>query len=110
MKVIDLLNKIAKGEIERGYKFEYRNKIVTIHFLIDNYLFLEILNDEIEFIKDDIEEEKKIPEKLDFTFEDKFIIEHFKSGAINYLSTIGAIKQLYDKQCEIIDYLKSKGE
>ena len=56
MKVIDLLNKIANGEIETFYKFKYRNKIVTMDYLLDNYLFLEILNDEVEII----EEDKKI--------------------------------------------------
>ena len=127
MKVIDLLNKIANGEevpkkikfknniykwIERNdnifnYKQEYKGR------LIDNYLcddwFMDsksILTDEVEII----EEEKKIPEKLDLTFEDHFIKEHFKKGAITYLPTFEAIKRLYNKQCEIIDYLKSKGK
>ena len=90
MKVIDLLNKIANGELETFYKFKYRNKIVNMGYLIDNYLFLEILNDEVEII-----EEKKIPEKLDD--DELYLTESQQHIIVNKLN-------------EIIDYLQSKGE
>jgi len=94
MKIIDLLNKIANGEIETFYKFQYRNKIVTMGYLLDNYLFLEILNDEIELIEDDVEEEKKIPEKINI---------------FNFPRHNNSLKKTAIKVNEIIDYLKSKG-
>ena len=123
IKVIDLLNMISKGE-EVPKKIKVGNKIYNYEtFNIgkgDNYFtaewketkgyrinydgtyyYLEIrdynLNDEVEII----EEEKKIPEKLD-----KYVDV---SGDIACEWTFGE-KKLKDKIDEIIDYLKSKGD
>ena len=115
MKVIDLLNKIANGEEApnrvrfdnviwnkvRGeknifYIDEYDNDLF-IHFFRKNLDFT--LNDEIEIL----EEEKKIPEKLNtwFAVNDKYSDGKFANH--NF-------EQFYEKINEIIDYLKSKGD
>ena len=100
MKVIDLLIKIANGEIDYTTKFDAKvnmgycgiNEYFERYPINENYLNCEIeLNDEVEII-----EEKKIPEKLYLSdYEDT-------TGKFDYdvLLTIN----------EIIDYLKSKGE
>lgn len=76
MKVIDLLNKIANGE-EVPKKIKYNDLIYVAkgngiedfvdycndedEWCFNHYVRYENLNDEVEII----EEEKKIPEKLD---------------------------------------------
>ena len=63
MKVIDLLNKIANGEIEANEKFCYKGeKYRHIDNLFGDYYVEEVLNNEVEVI----EEDKKI-EKIDRT-------------------------------------------
>ena len=105
MKVIDLLNKIANGKVPSKIKyddmiFEYDGGYYSSknNIILEEYCNLTTsLNDEVEII----EEEKKIPEKLD-----------------NYADVSGdlacawsfAEKKLKDKINEILDYLKSKGE
>ena len=76
MKIIDLLNKIANGEeVPKEIRYEENIwKLNTLENTYDNgkcclfedyidkkYVITDVLNDEIEII----EEEKKIPEKLD---------------------------------------------
>ena len=71
MKIIDILNKMAKGELEDGFEFKYDNdtykynkkedEIVSVEygFCLGNYYKVEnILNDEVEVI----EERKEIEE------------------------------------------------
>jgi len=104
MKIIDLLNKIANGE-DKPKKIKYDNRIWTydicnkdynemecgFYGLFTNYFdeaINECLNDEVEIL----EEEKKIPEKLNK--------QHFHNRQ----------RQLANKINEIIDYLKNKGE
>lgn len=71
MKIIDILNKMAKGELEDGFEFKYDNdtykynkkedEIVSIEYgvCLGNYYKVEnILNDEVEVI----EEHKEIEE------------------------------------------------
>ena len=103
MKIIELLNKIANGEIETFYKFQYRNKIVTMGYLLDNYLFLEILNDEIESIEDTPKEENKIPEKLTDILRVDDLIPPVDENM--YKIWIQTIKN-QNKINEILDYLK----
>ena len=114
MKIIDLLNKIAKGKIQevkyikyKNHKYEYFNGdykeeagAYDSNWLFANEIIdLSNLNDEIEIL-DNLEEEKKIPEKIS-TFEELTkITENFNFNDI----------LLADKINEIIDYLKSKGE
>ena len=57
VRVIDLLNKIANGEIETNTGFYYKNeKYRHIDNLFGDYYVEEVLNDEVEII----EEDKKI--------------------------------------------------
>ena len=109
MKVIDIYNKIANGEEPPnkirtlGYTFIYTGDKRPQRFYKlenqDNYLlrdFVYTLNDEVEII----EEEKKIPEKLNL---DKDELRGKETPrAIDYL--------IEGKINSIIDYLKSKGE
>ena len=112
MKIIDLLNKIANGENIKNIKYQnhiyeycngdYKEKINGVYY--SNWLFaneiidLSNLNDEVEII----EEEKKIPEKLEDYCLDK-------KGKYPIELTIYE-QILRNKINEIIDYLKSKGE
>ena len=124
MKIIDLLNKIANGEIDRNSKYQFsQDDYCTINDFFARYIIdeenlnLEILEEEKKITPTDFEnlgyalgsiqkyinkgynkaiEEKKIPEKLYLSdYEDT-------TGKFDYdvLLTIN----------EIIDYLKSKGE
>ena len=100
MKIIELLNKIANRE-EIPEKIQCFNREFYLKgntyfgdtFTLMHYIQEEDLNDEVEII----EEEKKIPEKID----NNYFLE---------LNDTAEILELYEKQCEIIDYLKSKGE
>ena len=57
MKVIDLLNKIANGEIETNEKFCYKGEEYRhIDNLFGDYYVEDVLNNEVEVI----EEDKKI--------------------------------------------------
>ena len=110
MKIIDLLNKIANGE-EVPEKIKIETHIFTKYnysmgdgtfvsnyesnndglYYINDFLYPQYLNNEIEII-----EEKKIPEKINNSY------YHLGQDQQNQLfkNTIN----------EIIDYLKSKGE
>ena len=74
------------------YKDEYGEYAMT-----DDVSIEMLLNDEVEII----EEEKKIPEKLD---------KYADISGNLALEWSGSEKKLKDKIDEIIDYLKSKGE
>ena len=73
MKIIDILNKIARGEeppkkiIFKSEEYEYVKKDYYNFdegWLFDEYVITEILNDEVEILQITIHNEKKI-EKLD---------------------------------------------
>lgn len=122
IKIIDLLNMISKGE-EVPQKIKVGNKIYNYEtFNIGKgddyftaeweevkgyrisydgaYCYLEIrdynLNDEVEILED----EKKIPEKLDYKYINSYgnISQHKKSE-----------EPIINKINEILDYLESKG-
>ena len=96
MKIIDLLNKIANGEempkkIRYNFKTYFYNSFTQDYGLFDDYLennygLSNCLNDTVEIL----EEEKKIPEKLN--------------------EELASSDDMLYKINEIIDYLKSKGE
>lgn len=110
MRIIDLLNKIANGE-EVPLEIKYCNKRYRYDSLSTDYeqiggfnsLFKDLLilkhffdlpkylNDTVEIL----EEEKKIPEKLD---DDEY--EYNTANETLFMRKIN----------EIIDYLKSKGD
>ena len=85
MKVIDLLNKIANGEIEANEKFCYKGEEYRhIDNLFGDYYVEEVLNNEVEII----EEDKKIEKFPDVAF----------------IST----RQITNKINEIIDYINKE--
>lgn len=104
MKVIDLINKIANGE-EVPLVLKYNNKIYEYTKEIEWYLREDLkselfidknrLNDEIEIL----EEEKKIPEKIE---EEEIEI----SMAIGEQVCANKINEIIN----YLQYLKSKGE
>ena len=116
MKVIDLLNKIANGE-EVPKKIKIETHIFTKYnypmgdgtfvssyesnndgeYHINDFLYPQYLNDEIEIL-----EEKKIPEKLDIISNGDFTFDEFQAYIYENQYEIQA------KINEIIDYLKSK--
>lgn len=124
MKVIDLLNKIANGEevpkkiritdiddrITRHYNFfydeddqEYKDDEL---FPLGARLILDrVLNEKVEIL-DKIEEEKKIPEKLNIDKEHNRLFK--KDGS--YWSIKAHQVYVYEVLNEIIDYIRSKGE
>ena len=108
MKIIDLLNKIANGNIPKRiiydeYVYVWNNKIENYEREIDidttlnwDYIAINCLNEPVEIL----EEEKKIPEKLNLDTDELRGKE--TPRAIDYL--------IEGKINEVIDYLKSKGE
>lgn len=119
MKIIDLLNKIANGEIPKTIVYDeryftYDDKRQN-YFAYDDseidwkYTVMEYINDEIEIIEDTPKEEKKIPEKL---------------KSLNNVGNVPNLVEFADKQqlnnhllkdklneiVHYLQYLKSKGE
>ena len=110
MKIIDLLNKIAKREQPQKIKYDdmiwkydngfYINKNYVI---LDDYCNLTaFLNDEVEIL----EEEKKIPEKLDWNKNDFT----YPEGNLMSEEIADMLMEIQDKVNFILDDLKSKGE
>lgn len=113
MKVIDLLNKIANGEevpkkirIDHWcYKFEWiehESNYYDKHEDIDLMSCLSMDEEELNYEVHEIEEEKKIPEKLDVLIEIK---SKDKIGALT--NEVSEIQRRFN---QLIDYFKSKGE
>lgn len=123
MKVIDLLNKIAKGE-DIPKKISYMGEVYlktqfddTQNFMIDYlseenekaffdmYNISAIINEKVEII----EEEKKIPEKLEILNANEHSKEvYYEDYSKEEISL--DIETLQNWVNKIIDYLKSKGE
>ena len=121
IKIIDLLYKIANGE-EVPKKIKYRNNIYEyegsdyfgndIGYLFERYNLTAILNDEVEIL----EEEKKLPEKLEKYYD--YLDDGSNSG--HYFENILKLSEhgeseiteaeslMVDKINGIIDYLESK--
>ena len=106
MKIIDLLNKIANGEevpkkiIWNKLVYDYKDGLYYDYCgetLIGSLNFDGTnLHDEVEII----EEEKKIPEKIDLAWQNAFD-EQVQQDCI---------KMILENINIILDYLKSKGE
>jgi len=118
MKVIDLLNKIAKNEIKQGTKFEidgcgyiYNNGYIAKDdgnkTMETFYISQRLLNDEVEIL-----EEKKIPEKLPYYSIEKIQKaknkDEWREERITLLEK--RVNDLHIKMNDLLDYLKSKGE
>lgn len=100
MKIIDLLNKIANGEVDYEQKIKISNEIIDVDELLGSYIFDEKrLNDTIEIIG---EEGKKIPEKFKINYE----ID--EENTINMEKATMLECDLACRINEIIDYLKEK--
>ena len=124
MKIIDLLNKIANGEeVPKIIKYDdftywydktekdyyryigYDLDNDDVEYLINGGFISDILNDEVEII----EEEKKIPEKL----EKELIYVREPNGFEHPDSELPSKEEMFNKINEILDYLyylKSKGD
>ncbi len=125
MKIIDLLNKIANGEevpkkiritdiddrITRHYNFfydedeqEYKDDEL---FPLGARLILDrVLNKKVEIL----EEEKKIPEKLEQIMSKRGKYNSIDELAEEVFKAFETIDDLIINQNQLIDYLKSKGE
>lgn len=119
MKIIDLLNKIANGEIPKTIVYDeryftYDDKRQN-YFAYDDseidwkYTVMEYINDEIEIIQENeiLEEPKGIPEKLES------YISCGWNGTCKDLKReelFEDLKKMGSKINEILDYLESKGE
>lgn len=113
MKIIDLLNKIANGEIPKHIRYngmymtydkEKENYYDNFGSEIDwKYTVMEYINDEIEIIQENeiLEEEKKIPEKIP---------EEIIVGKKQPTHRIKKIEKKINEIINYLDYLKSKGE
>ena len=98
----ELLGMIKEGkasDIATNFMFD-RKKYNLLGFLDEYTLDINSLNWEIEII----EEEKKIPEKLEY-YDDSIA---WVIDGIGQLSDVD--KVIVDKLNEVLDYLKSKGE
>lgn len=120
MKIIDLLNKIANSEevpikfTYKGYLWEYdkKNKMWFYYFgegknhRFDRLFYLNmILNDEVEIL----EEEKKIPEKLEDFDIQGLEVSGYSMTQAEYLLEDG-VKENREMINWILDYLKNKGD
>lgn len=113
MKIIELLNKIANGNIPKKiiyneYVYQWNNIIKNYEREADinttlnwDYIAIECLNEPVEIL----EEEKKIPEELPTWFSLEKDCENDNIQYANY-----NFERMYGKINEICDYLKSKGE
>ena len=124
MKIIDLLNKIANGEIKLGTKFNWHYKLYDIELIFtkrqgalglyfqqeDRLIGLferfnyQILNDEVEILK----EEKKIPEKI--RHDACWIYDDETNQLEKITLKDDLILNKLDDIIDYLDYLKSKGE
>ncbi len=128
MKIIDLLNDIENDEIEEGTIFEVIGDFFYKLIVIDENLYcinemtkkLELLdskyigrfdNRQYEIVKlsNKVEEEKKIPEKLNIE-DDGNTITLFGEKENEWTILDNVDVSICNKINEIIDYLKSKGE
>lgn len=123
MKIIDLLNKIAKGEeVPTRIKYKndfyeyaewyqgYRNEtktddedyeILLLSRLIDKQVGTSFLNDEIEIIEEDIEEDKPIEKiTIDLNYANHYSKANVKANG----------KYLAEKINEIIDVVNELKE
>ena len=109
MKIIDLFNLMVIGKEDLPKRIRYEDEI---YYLTDNHetyigtishsaigrrhCLEQCLTDEVEIL----EEEKKIPEKLDLILDEQFTNDELQAY----------IYETQEKVNQVIDYLKSKGE
>ena len=115
MKIIDILNKMANGELEDGFKFKYDNdtykynkkedEIVSIEHgvCLGNYYTVEgILNNEVEVI----EENKEIEEISIDEVDNKVALKNKINELARVVNKIN--KQLEEQETEDIDTVEKE--
>lgn len=124
MKIIDLLNKIANGELEENTKFYDKDKHKTYIYKPKSYSgifpegkaysdenwYLTLIGsfrllDEVEIIEDTPKEDKKLPEKLGNTYmkmidKDSAMFVNFSQAELKIIDVVNAL----------ITYLENNGE
>ena len=122
MKVIDLLNMFENNNkipirirVKHGVTWDYYKWDVNEQWYVtyDNSTLLRIacpkdLLEEVEYLNDEVEileEEKKIPEKIDIWYSLKGTVNE---EDMKEMITI-MFEELKDKYNQLIDFLKSKG-
>ena len=114
MKIIDLLNKIAKGEevpkkIKKDWEYEYKYDELRneYHYMShenkrfdEEWFIFSIINDEVEIIEEEKEIEKISQELIDkISFEDKTPISNNLSYTMNKVNElIDVINDMRDKE------------
>ena len=120
MRIIDLLNKIANGEevpkkirIDHWcYEFEWAEHDSNYHDKhedIDLMSCLSMDKEELNYEVHEIEEEKKIPEKLEEFDIQGLEVSGYSMSQAEYLLEDG-VEENREMINWILDYLKSKGE
>ncbi len=100
LRVIDLLNKIANGEIEPNIELFYKKeKYRHIDNLFGDYYVEEVLNDEVEIIGED----KKIPAKIDQNDREWHYLHNTKKTTEEVADNLEHLRQ---KVNQIIDCLE----
>ena len=123
MKIIDLLVKIANGNIPKRiiyneYVYQWNNKIRNYERETDinttlnwDYIAIECLNEEVEIIEETpIISKLYINNELQYNLEEKKIPEKLNLKLDDWITPTQCDIELSKKIDEIIDYLKSKGE
>lgn len=120
MKIIDLLNKIANGEevpkhihIRDVDSYTWQKDVKAYWSDKDENNLLSDLDLSSTDLKEDIEileEEKKIPEKLEQIMSKRGKYNSIDELAEEVFKSFETIDDLIINQNEIIDYLKSKGD
>ena len=114
MKIIDILNKIARGE-EPPKKILYREEVLTYNQyqndyydadgdrLFEEYDFKNNLNDEVEILEITITNKQKKIEKLDF---DRNDITYCDGNLRTDVDMVDIIIEIKNKINEIIDHIQ----
>ena len=121
MKIINLLNKIANGEevpkkirIDHWcYKFEWvehQSNYYDKHNEIDLMSCLSCDKEELNYEVHELEEEKKIPEKLKIEQDTPTSNYYIRNENGTKCSLTKHSKMIAETVNQLIDYLKSKGE
>lgn len=108
MKVIELLNKIANGEIEANKNFCYKGEEYRhIDNLFGDYYVEEVLNNDVEVIEEDKKIEKAdLPNYFEIGVDKYKDVEHIYNQCVNiHDNTV----YLQNKLNEIIDKI-NEGE
>ena len=103
MKLIDILNLIAKGELEEGTKIKWGDDVYEdVESLWDD-MYFDSLNEEVEIIGKDTKAHAKIEEITDS-------VEFLNYSKYNENWILSCVKANRDKLNEVIRELNRRGE